>query len=116
GLSADAAMSLGEQNVAAELGPLHTAIHDLPPNGVGYINGNFYNSSRLLLHDDSKELSKSMNGHLVVAVPANDVVVYDAIALDAISTLVNAVGMKSVRPLSGTLFKWVPGGWEIVRR
>ena len=57
---------------------------------------------------------------MVVAVPANDVVVYaaasDAIALDAISTLVNAVGMKSVRPLSGTLFKWVPGGWEIVRR
>jgi hypothetical protein len=33
--SADAAMSLGEQNVAAELGPLNTAIHDLPPNGVG---------------------------------------------------------------------------------
>jgi hypothetical protein len=44
-------MSLGEQNVAAELSPLNTAIHDLPPNGVGYINGNFYNSSRLLLHD-----------------------------------------------------------------
>lgn len=120
GLSADAAMSLGEQNMAVELGPLNTAIHDLPPNGVGYINGNFYNSSRLLLHDDWKELSKSMNGHLVVAVPANDIVVYaaasDPIALDAISTLVKAVGVKSVRPLSGTLFKWVPGGWEIVRR
>src|SRR5262249_61567214 len=36
GLSADAAMSLGEQNVAAELGPFNRAIHDLPPNGVGY--------------------------------------------------------------------------------
>jgi len=120
GLSADAAMSLGEQNVAAELGPLNTAIHELPPNGVGYINGNFYNSSRLLLHDDWKELSKSMNDHLVVAVPANDIVVYaaagDPIALDAIGIMVKAVGMKSVRPLSGTLFKWVPGGWEIVRR
>ena len=120
GLSADAAMSLGEQNVAAELGPLNTAIHELPPNGVGYINGNFYNSSRLLLHDDWKELSKSMNGHLVVAVPANDIVVYaaagDPIALDAIGIMVKAVGMKSVRPLSGTLFKWVPGGWEIVKR
>jgi len=61
-----------------------------------------------------------MNGHLVVAVPANDIVVYaaasDLTALDAIGTLVNAVEMKSVRPLSGTLFKWVPGGWEIVRR
>lgn len=120
GLSADAALSLGEQNVAAELGPLSTAIRDLSSNGVGYINGNFYNSSRLLLHDDWKELSKSMNGHLVVAAPANDIIVYaaasDSIALDAISTVVSAVAMKSVRPLSATLFKWIPGGWEIVRR
>jgi uncharacterized protein YtpQ (UPF0354 family) len=120
GLSADAAMSLAKQNVAASLDPLSTAIRDLPPNGIGYINGNFYDSSRLLLHDVWKDLSKSMNGHLIVAAPANDVVIYaaasDPIALDALRTVVKAVAMKSARPLSATLFKWVPGGWEIVRR
>ncbi len=117
-LSEDEAVALAERNLAAALRPLSAVVHDLPPNGIGTINGDFYDSSRLLLHDDWAPLSLKMHGHLVVAVPANDVLVYgegkDRIALDAIATLAVEAGRRSQRPLSASLLTWVPGGWTIV--
>jgi hypothetical protein len=90
-LSEDQAVTLAERNLAAALRPLGTVVHDLPPNGIGTINGDFYDSSRLILHDDWAPLSLKLHGHLVVAVPANDVLLYgegkDRVALDAIATL-----------------------------
>jgi len=117
-LSADEAVALAERNLAAALRPLGAAIHDLPPNGIGIINGDFYDSSRLLLHDEWAPLSLTLHGHLVVAVPANDVVLYgegkDRVALGAIATLAVEAARRSQRPLSPSLLTWVPGGWAIV--
>lgn len=118
GLSEDDAIALGKQNVAAALPPLSAVIHDLPPNGIGYINGNFYDSSRLLLHDDWSALAKKLHGALVVVVPATDIVVYgeakDRIALDAIRTFAVRLAQTAQRPISGALLHWTPTGWEIV--
>jgi hypothetical protein len=116
GLSEPDAITLATRNVAAALPPMTAAIHDLPPSGVGYIAGNFYASSRMLLHDDWKELSRKLNGKLVVAVPAPEVLVYgeakDRATLDAIGAMARDTASKAPRPISPSLFKWVAGGWE----
>ena len=117
-LSEDEAVALAERNLAAALRPLGAVVHALPPNGVGIIDGDFYDSSRLLLHDDWASLSLTMHGHLVVAVPANDVLLYgegkDRVALGAIATLAAKAARRSQRPISASLLNWVPGGWAIV--
>ena len=117
-LSEDEAVALAERNLAAALRPLGAVVHDLPPNGVGTIGGDFYDSSRLILHDDWAPLSLKLHGHLVVAVPANDVLLYgegkDRVALDAIATLAVEAARRSQRLLSPSLLTWAPGGWTIV--
>jgi uncharacterized protein YtpQ (UPF0354 family) len=117
-LSEDEAVALAERNLTAALRPLGAVVHDLPPNGIGIIDGDFYDSSRLLLHDDWGSLSLKMHGHLVVAVPANDVLLYgegkDRVALGAIATFAAEAARRSQRPISVSLLNWVPGGWTIV--
>lgn len=118
GLSEDQAIDLARRNLAQAMGPLSVVVHDLPRNGIGYVNGNFYDSSRLLFHEDWTSLSARMNGRLIVAVPATDFLIYgearDRIAVGAIVGLVNDVARKAPRPISRTLLKWLPSGWEVV--
>ena len=116
-LSEDEAVALAGRNLAAALRPLGAVVHDLAPNGLGVINGDFYDSSRLILHDDWAPLSLKLHGRLVVAVPANDVLLYgegkNRVALDAIAALAVETARRSQRPLSPSLLTWVPGGWTI---
>jgi uncharacterized protein YtpQ (UPF0354 family) len=116
GLSEDEAIALGKQNVMAALRPFSSVTGDVPAKGVGVIQGDFYESSRLLFHDDWAALANKLGGQLVIAVPAPDLVIYgkgsDRIALDAISAFVNEAAKKAQRPISATLFRWVPEGWQ----
>jgi len=75
GLTDEQAFALGVKNVAAALPSLAADTHSLKM-GLTFAAGDFYESSRILLHDGWADLSKADNGHLVVAVPSNDVVVY----------------------------------------
>jgi uncharacterized protein YtpQ (UPF0354 family) len=119
GLSEDEAIALGKQNVIAAIRPFDAVTKDLPANGIGYITGDFYDSSRFLLHDEWAALAKKMGGQLVVAVPATDFVVYgrgaEPIALDAIGAFVKEAAKKAQRPISVMLFRWVPEGWQPVK-
>lgn len=119
GLSRDEALTLGKKNVTAALRPLATVLKDLPPNGIGYIDGDFYESSRLLLHDEWEPLSKKLNGNLIVAIPTSDLLIYgdgsSTQSIDAIAALTARVAGKSPRPISSTLFRWKKSGWEVVK-
>jgi uncharacterized protein YtpQ (UPF0354 family) len=118
GLTEDKAIALGLKNVAAALKPLEADTHVLKPYGLKFATGDFYESSRMLLHDQWAEMSKSMSGHLVVAVPNNDFLIYgngggngDRMVL---STFAKTVIEKAPKPMSATLFQWTPTGWEVV--
>ncbi len=118
GLSQEEAIALGKQNVAAELPPGSAVISRLKPDAIGYITGHFYESSRLLMHDDWAALSQEMNGQLVVAVPVPEGILYaegkDRASLDALTRVAEATAKGDQRRISTQLLRWVPEGWEVV--
>ena len=118
GLSVDAILEIAKRNTAAGLRPLSEVTRDLPASSIGIIEGDYYESSRLALHDDWAAVAARMNGGLIVAVPSSDVVLYgDAAppnAIDAMATLAREAAQKSKRPVSVTVFKWTKKGWEPV--
>lgn len=119
GLSRDEAIAVGTRNVAAELPP-GSAIIFPPPSrdAISNITGHFYESSRLLMHEDWAALSQEMNGRLVVSVPLPETVLYiegkDRADLDALRRVAEATAKDDPRKISTQLFRWVPEGWEVV--
>ncbi len=118
GLSTDTVIELGRRNIAAALRPLSDVAREPPSSGIGTIAGDYYESSRLSLHDDWSGIAARMSGGLIVAVPSNDLVLYaDAgqpNAVAAMATLAREMVRKSPRPISPTVFKWTKEGWEPV--
>jgi hypothetical protein len=119
GLSSDEAMELGIKNLAGELPPLSKRWHGVPKRELGIIRGEgYYEASRILLHDDWATLAQEMKGHLIVAVPGTDDVFYandedpDAVAVLA-DTAAHFMPQQE-RPISATVLKWTPTGWEVV--
>ena len=118
GLSEDQTIALGLKNLAAALPSLETETHVMKQSGLKFAAGDFYESSRLPLHDSWAAMSKSMGGHLVVAVPSNDFLIYgngggngDRAVLSAFA---ETVIEKAPKPISATLLQWTPTGWEVV--
>jgi hypothetical protein len=116
GLTEDQAIALGLKNVAATLPPLAEAAQEVPQTGVKATTGNFYESSRMLLHDQWAEMSKAMGGHLIVAVPQSDLLIFGNGAKDGamIATFARNAASKAPKPISISLFQWTPTGWEVV--
>lgn len=116
GLSPEQAVELGKKNLQTALRAFATVVKDLPPNGIGIIDGDFYESSRLLLHDQWSDLSKKYNGGLVVAVPSPDTVIYGDGSTPrkraAIQTFANERLKSAPRALSSKLLRWTQEGWQ----
>jgi uncharacterized protein YtpQ (UPF0354 family) len=117
GLTSDQVYELGLANLRKVLKPLPAK-----PAGrgqIGELASDYFQPSRLVLLDSWRPLAEAQNGVLIVAVPATDKVIYmgddseEAIAL--LRRLVRAVASQSPKPLSQTLLRWTPSGWEIVR-
>ncbi len=100
--------------------PLEPAMIRAVVRPVGTIAGDYYESSRLSLHDDWSTIAAQMSGGLIAAVPSNDLVLYadagQTNTVDAMATLAREMVRKSPRPLSATVFKWTKAGWELVSR
>jgi uncharacterized protein YtpQ (UPF0354 family) len=118
GLTDEQAIALGLKNTAAALPPLESDTHVLKQMGLKFATGDFYESSRMLMHEQWAAMSKAMGGHLVVAVPNNDFLIYgngggngDRMML---STFAKTVMEKAPKPMSASLFQWTPTGWEVV--
>jgi len=115
----DEAIAIGTQTVAAELPPGSAVI--APPrarNGIAYITGHFYESSRLLMHEDWSALSQDMDGHLVVAASVPDGVLYiegkDRADLAALARLAEATAKNDPAKDLDAALALVPDGWEVV--
>jgi uncharacterized protein YtpQ (UPF0354 family) len=119
-LSRERALDVCRDNTRAGLPRLPTA----PPrhgtsetDAIGYLKGDPYESSYLLLHDDWAQLAEKFGGHLLVAAPDADVIFYSEDAgpasRDALSTLVKKAYGEAERPISTNVFRWTPSGWEV---
>ena len=71
-----------------------------------------------VLHDQWTEMSKAMGGHLVIAVPSHDFLIYgngatqdDRVPLNALARMVVD---KAQKPMTATLFEWTKTGWQVV--
>jgi hypothetical protein len=119
GLTEAQAIAAGTRNVGADLPPLRDLVKPLAGREIGIIEGDAYESSRLLLHDEWAPVAQELGGHLLVAVPASDVVLYaaevDPAAVDAVAVLTREVALKAGRAISLAVYRWTKTGWELAR-
>ncbi len=118
GLSVGEAFALAQQNLSAGLKPLEAATRPSTPEGFWVVAGDYYDASRVMLHDAWRPIANQMKGSLVVAIPTNDVLLYaDSAHEQAVKSMADHaryVVSTAERPLSAALFKWTPSGWEVI--
>ena len=118
-LSEEELFKLGEQNLRTNTRPLSEVAPTPTANSFGRIAGEDYASSRILFHDDWRDLSKKLNDKLVIMLPAPDVLLYGdgstAVGIDALRTFAADVARKSSRPLSPLVLQWTEVGWDVVK-
>jgi hypothetical protein len=115
-----------DEPTAFELALKHTRIelrrleHDMRPLGQTPFSYSIseLGGSRLFLHGDWADIAKHAKGDLVVAVPSTDLVLFGAATdKDAVKRLRDEAakaGAVSSAPLNTRIFRWRPGGWEVV--
>lgn len=118
GLSPARALAICVQNTRTALPRLPTAPSRQGPLGaIGDMEGDPYESSYLLLHDEWAPLAAKFGGHVLVAAPDADEVFFtgdaDPAAVDVLSTLAKKAYGEAQRPISATVFRWTSGGWEV---
>jgi hypothetical protein len=120
GLTLDGAVALARANVIAGLRPMSAVAPPVPPGQIGTISGDYAEASRLLAHDDWGSLSQAMGGHLLVAIPAADTVLYTKGgvpgALTTLAATARARMAGAQRPISDMVLRWTPEGWEVVAK
>lgn len=115
GLSVDQTRETARKNTYDALPQVLQTAKPVPAGEVGKMDGAVPQPSRLIFIDDWKPLADAQGGKLIVAVPANDTVLYvgddDAATLDALRAQVREIMGKSATPLSDVLLRWSPSGW-----
>lgn len=118
GLDDDQAYARGLENLRTRLVPLAVAAPPVAPGRLGVLADDFYQPSRLLLHDSWARLAEAQGGVLVVAVPATDLLLYSAddspAGLAALRALVADTMARAPNPLAPLQLRWRPEGWELV--
>jgi uncharacterized protein YtpQ (UPF0354 family) len=117
GMTADEVYELGVAN-------LRKILHPLPARAmrrgeIGAVTSDYFAPGRLVLHDSWRQIAEAQKGVLIVAVPSTDRVIYVSDDSDefiaALRTIVQEMAKQSSNPLSQTLLRWRPDGWEVVR-
>ena len=118
GLTDEQVIALALKNTAAALRPLEADSHVVKQYGLKFVAGDFYESSRVLFHDQWADVSKAMGGHLVIAVPSNDFLIYgngaDKEGRIPLAAFAKMVVDKAQKPMTATLFEWTKTGWSVV--
>lgn len=104
------------RNLTAAL-PVPPNQPDCRPHAVGlWRSGSYFESSRLLLSDYWQGMAQRTKLSIVAAAPAADslVVVCDPTAEELVKLrkMVEQLGRQAARPVSNTLLKWTPTGWQ----
>jgi len=119
GLTQDQVFDIALANLRSSLKPLTTVAKAVPSGQFGTLTGDYYQTSRLALIDSWAPLAQAQGGVLIVAAPSPDLVVYasedSSAALDALRTLTKNLMARAPKPLSGSLLRWTPKGWQLVR-
>lgn len=118
-LSTDQAYELALANLRRALKPLNDVAKPLKPGAIGTLQGDFYESGRVLLHDDWASLAGAQQGVLVVALPSKDVLLYGAddspAGLDALRMQARDVLRSAPGRLTDVLLRWTETGWQALR-
>jgi hypothetical protein len=117
GVTPDQVYELGLANLRKALKPLPA--QPVGPGQIAAIPSDYFEPSRLVLHDSWRPLAQAQGGVLIVAVPATDKVIYmgddSSEAITTLREFGRALAREVPNPLSETLLRWTPSGWEVVR-
>lgn len=117
GLTSDDALALCKRNMESAFPSLQSQIKIPADGSIGILTGDRYQSSRFLFHDDWSPVAAQFGGHLIIAVPAADIVLYgrdtDAASVDAMADMARRMSQDAQRPVSTKVFRWTPTGWDI---
>jgi uncharacterized protein YtpQ (UPF0354 family) len=112
-------LRLGEKNLRSNAKPLSEVAPIPTANSFGRITGEDYAASRIIFHDDWREMNAKLNNKLVVSLPAPNVLLYGdgstAVGVEALRAFAADVARKSSRPLSPILLQWAETGWQEFR-
>lgn len=118
GLDSNAVFQLALDNTRSELRQSMESAKVAERGKIGELIGNAYQSSQLAFHEDWAPLAKAQGGKLIVVAPVKDAVFYvgddSPTAIDALRAFAHALIKRAPNPLSETLLRWTPAGWEVV--
>ncbi len=116
GVTEDEAFKLGEQNLRSTVKPLAEVTPILGKNSFGSITGEDYATSRVVFHQEWKDLADKLNGNLIVMLPAPDILLYGdgstPKGVEAMRIAGREIAQKTTRPLSQVVLRWTQAGWE----
>jgi hypothetical protein len=117
-LSPAEAMARARANMRAALTPVSTQARELRAGGPGVMTADTgYTSSWIVFPDGWKDLAARLGGRLIVAVPADNLVIYakdegkDSVA--ALKSIAREEFGRGERPISMSVYRWHESGWEV---
>ncbi len=116
-LTPSEAMAVAKANQADELEDFEESLEDFE-DGIGMLSGDVYHSSWFALHEAWADLAERYEEGLLVAVPAMDTLLYareiDDDSIIAMHEAAADIAGQSERPISKSVYRWIPDGWERV--
>ncbi len=119
GVKEDDLFEIGRQNLESTTQPF-TEVAPVPvANSFGIISDEDYASSRMIFHEEWGEIAKKVGGNLVVMIPAPDTMLYgdgsSNAGIDVLRRFARNVANQSTRPLTLSMWRWTPSGWDEVQ-
>lgn len=117
-LDAAAVLVRAKANMQAVLPPLANEARMLKAGEIGeLVADGGYTSSRLIFPESWSALAGQLGGGLIVAVPADNLVLYarddGAASVTQLKAAAKAQYAQGERPISTSVYRWHPTGWEI---
>ncbi len=115
-LDRDAAVEICERNLRSALGPLPDIYGQMAPDHIGMVKGSNSESARMILLDQMAKLNAKVGGHLIVAAPTPDILVYsngdDRDSVAALEARAKQIMLSSEHPLEYDIYEFTGRGWE----
>lgn len=119
GVKEDDLFEIGRQNLESTTKPFAEVAPVPVANSFGIISDEDYASSRMIFHEEWGEIAKKVGGNLVVMLPAPDTILYgdgsSNVGIDVLRTFARNVANQSTRPLTLSMWRWTPSGWDEVQ-
>jgi len=115
GMTVAEALAQAKANQAAGLRDFQATLEDFE-GGIGVLEGDVYQSSWFALPEAWAEFAARARADLLVAVPAQEVLLYTRdtgkVARSALAATALETGLDDERPLSPEVYRWTRSGWK----